>query len=105
MIDFPCLMRESKLRGGCYANGHSSIKMWGWFGCCYPWLGGPTSKDSEGDTLELFINASGEIILRSPIRKYELEDLLSKITPENRHKEIDWDEPDRVDSYRDCLKP
>lgn len=48
------------------------------------------AKISEGDTLELFINVTGEIILRSPIRKYELEDLLSKITPENRHEEIDW---------------
>lgn len=63
------------------------------------------AKISEGDTLELFINASGEIILRSPIRKYELEDLLSKITPENRHKEIDWDGLDLADSYRDCHKP
>ena len=63
------------------------------------------AKISEGDTLELFINAAGEIILRSPIRKYELEDLLSKITPEIRHEEIDWGQPDLADSYRDCHKP
>ncbi len=47
----------------------------------------------QGSEIELIIAENDEIITLKPKRlqkKYTLEDLLSQITPENRHNEIDF---------------
>ena len=48
---------------------------------------------SEGDCLALALDKDGHIILRSSQRRYELAELVSKITPKNRHGETDWGQP------------
>lgn len=45
---------------------------------------------SEGDCLALNLDRKGGIVLRSTRRKYELADLVSRITRKNRHRETDW---------------
>lgn len=47
---------------------------------------------AEGDHLSLSLAKDGSIVLRSTRRKYELRDLVAKITSKNRHGEIDWGE-------------
>ena len=52
--------------------------------------------DSAGlkadDTVE--INASQDgFVVKKARRKYVLKDLLSRVTPENRHDSVDWDGP------------
>jgi antitoxin MazE len=47
----------------------------------------------QGSEMELYVIGSENIITLKPKRakkKYTLEELLSQITPENRHKEIDF---------------
>ncbi len=44
----------------------------------------------EGDSLEVDLDRDGAIILRSAPKRYELADLVSRITPKNRHEETDW---------------
>lgn len=46
----------------------------------------------EGDTVEVSVQ-DGAILIRPARPSYSLEDLVSKITPKNRHDETDWDEP------------
>jgi antitoxin MazE len=48
---------------------------------------------SEGDCLAMALNRDGAIVLRSSRRRYELSELVSRITPANRHRETDWGEP------------
>jgi len=48
---------------------------------------------SQGSEIELYISESEESITLKPKKlkkKYTLEELLSQITPENRHNEIDF---------------
>jgi antitoxin MazE len=45
---------------------------------------------SEGDRLTLNLAADGSIVLRSTRRKYELRELVSRISTRNRHSETDW---------------
>lgn len=45
---------------------------------------------AEGTIVEIDAT-SGEITVRKP--RYALEDLVSRITPENRHSETDWGGP------------
>ncbi len=47
---------------------------------------------SEGDSIELNLDAEGSIVVRSTRRKYELAELVSGITPRNRHRETEWGE-------------
>lgn len=44
----------------------------------------------EGDTLEIVIPSKGRVELSRNRRKPTLKELVSKITPENRHDETDW---------------
>jgi antitoxin MazE len=44
----------------------------------------------EGDSLALDFDSDGCIILRPTRRKYDLAELVSRITPRNRHRETDW---------------
>jgi antitoxin MazE len=43
----------------------------------------------EGDAVELKVDASGLRVSPAPPR-YRLASLLRKVTPQNRHTEIDW---------------
>jgi antitoxin MazE len=48
---------------------------------------------SEGDCLAMDLDRDGTIVLRSTKRRYELSDLVSRITTRNRHRETDWGQP------------
>ena len=45
---------------------------------------------NEGDSLALDLDRDGAIVLRPTRRKYELSELVSRITSKNRHRETDW---------------
>ena len=48
---------------------------------------------SQGSEIELYVTGSDDCITLKPkkaTKKYTLEELLSQITPENKHKEIDF---------------
>jgi antitoxin MazE len=45
---------------------------------------------SEGDSLEMDLDADGSIVLRPARKTYELSELVSRITTKNRHRESDW---------------
>lgn len=47
---------------------------------------------SEGDEVEMVVE-NGLLTVQPVHRKLSLESLVAKITPENRHKEIDWGKP------------
>jgi len=44
----------------------------------------------EGDCVKLAPDREGRIVLRPAQRKYELSELVARITPKNRHREADW---------------
>lgn len=46
----------------------------------------------EGDTVTLSVKG-GAIVIRPSRPRYALEDLVDRITPQNRHKETDWGGP------------
>jgi antitoxin MazE len=46
----------------------------------------------EGDTVDISVK-NGAIVIRPSRRTYSLEELTAKITPRNRHDEIDWGAP------------
>ena len=48
---------------------------------------------NEGDSVALTLDGTGAIVLRPTGRKYELSELVSRITPKNRHRETDWGRP------------
>lgn len=54
---------------------------------------------AEGDSVTLALDRTGGIILRPKRRKYELSDLVSRITPKNRHRETDWGRPKGEESW------
>ena len=54
---------------------------------------------AEGDRLTLNVATDGSIVLRSTRRKYELQQLVSRITAKNRHSETDWGEPAGQESW------
>jgi antitoxin MazE len=53
----------------------------------------------EGDNLALDFDRDGSIVLRPVRRKYELSELVSRITPKNRHRETDWGQPKGEESW------
>jgi antitoxin MazE len=53
---------------------------------------------NEGDCLTLALGRDGGIVLRPARRRYELPDLVSRITSKNRHRETDWGQPQGVES-------
>ena len=55
---------------------------------------------ADGDRLTLDLARDGSIVLRSSRRRYELRQLLSRITPRNRHRETDWGAPAGRESWR-----
>lgn len=44
----------------------------------------------EGDDLDIQVTKSGRISIESAKARLTLADLVSAITPENRHEETDW---------------
>lgn len=50
------------------------------------------ARVGEGDTVEVTVK-DGAIIIRPAQVTYTLEELVSKITPRNRHAETDWGKP------------
>ncbi len=54
---------------------------------------------AEGDRLKLNLATDGSIVLRSARRKYELRQLVSRITSKNRHSETDWGPPAGKESW------
>jgi len=53
----------------------------------------------EGDSVTLALDRKGGIVLRPVQRKYELSELVSRITPKNRHRETDWGPPQGEESW------
>jgi antitoxin MazE len=51
------------------------------------------AKLKTGDDLELDVEGPGRVRIRKSKRKPTLEELVSRITPENRHSETEWGEP------------
>ena len=54
---------------------------------------------AEGDRLSLELDADGSIVLRPARRRYELDQLISRITAKNRHGETDWGTPMGKESW------
>jgi antitoxin MazE len=48
---------------------------------------------AEGDRVSLAVTKDGDILLRAGRPKYSLKELVSGITPKNRHRETDWGKP------------
>ena len=53
----------------------------------------------EGDCVKLTLDRAGGIVLRPARRTYQLADLVSQITPKNRHGETDWGRPAGEESW------
>ena len=51
------------------------------------------AKLREGDAVDFEVKAPGVIVVRAARIQPTLEDLVAKITPKNRHGEIDWGKP------------
>ena len=54
---------------------------------------------NEGDSLALVVGRDGSVVLRSTQRRYELSELVSKISSKNRHRETDWGLPQGKESW------
>ena len=54
---------------------------------------------SEGHCVALALDSDGGIVLRPTRRRYELSELVSRITPKNRHRETDWGQPQGEESW------
>jgi antitoxin component of MazEF toxin-antitoxin module len=57
------------------------------------------ARISEGDCLALNLERDGTIVLRSTRRRYDLSELVSRITSRNRHRETDWGPPSGEESW------
>ena len=53
----------------------------------------------EGDCVALALDTDGAVVLRPTRRRYELSELVSRITPKNRHRETDWGQPQGEESW------
>lgn len=53
----------------------------------------------EGDCVKMSLDRDGAIVLRPAGRKYDLSDLVARITPKNRHGETDWGRPEGEESW------
>lgn len=52
----------------------------------------PTQKRKTVSKTTLPLEKTGNVVLRPTRKKYKLTELVSRITPKNRHKETDWGE-------------
>jgi antitoxin MazE len=53
----------------------------------------------EGDSLAMDLDRDGSIVLRTVPKKYDLSELVSRITTKNRHSVTDWGEPRGKESW------
>ena len=53
----------------------------------------------EGDSVKMALDRDGAIVLRPARRRYDLSDLVARITPKNRHRETDWGQPVGKESW------
>jgi antitoxin MazE len=53
----------------------------------------------EGDSVKLSLDRDGGIVVRPARPKYELSDLVARITPKNRHRETVWGAPQGEESW------
>jgi len=51
------------------------------------------AKLHNGDTLDLDVEGPGAVRMRKPKHKPTLEELVARISDQNRHGETDWGEP------------
>lgn len=56
------------------------------------------ARIGEGDTVEVSV-MDGSIIVRPAQAAYSLHELVSKITPRNRHSETDWGKPKGIEQW------
>ncbi|MGH9673890.1 MAG: AbrB/MazE/SpoVT family DNA-binding domain-containing protein [Bryobacteraceae bacterium] len=54
---------------------------------------------SEGDCVSVALDRKGGIVLRPTRRRYELSELVARITRRNRHRETDWGQPQGEESW------
>lgn len=54
---------------------------------------------AEGDCVQLALDGEGGIVLRPVRRRYELADLVARISPRNRHRETEWGSPQGRESW------
>jgi antitoxin MazE len=57
------------------------------------------AKLREGDCLALGLASDGRIELRPTRKRYELSELVARITPKNRHRETDWGRPQGEETW------
>ena len=50
----------------------------------------PDTRLRERDELTLAVGKNGAIVIKPAQRRYQLDELISKITARNRHGETDW---------------
>ncbi len=49
-----------------------------------------TARLKEGESVSVSVGKDRSVIMRPSRQKYRLQELVSRITPENRHGETDW---------------
>jgi antitoxin MazE len=54
---------------------------------------------SKGDSVTLNLDNKGCIVVRPTRRRYELAELVARITPKNRHRETNWGQPQGEESW------
>ncbi len=73
------------------ANIETAIAKWGnSTGIRIPKAVAERAELHEGDAVEIAAEGPGVIIVRAVKRELRLADLVSRITPKNRHSEEDW---------------
>ncbi len=72
-------------------QSHSRIAKWGnSLAVRIPLAIAKQANLAEGDSVNLAPDPEGGIALRPARRRYELSDLVARITPGNVHSETDW---------------
>jgi antitoxin MazE len=80
--------------------GNDTVSKWG--NSLAVWIPQGIARQArlnEGDNVALALHRDGSIVLRSTRPRFELSDLVSRITPKNRHKETDWGQPQGEESW------
>ena len=54
---------------------------------------------SGGNCVALALSGEGGIVLRPSRPRYELTELVARITPKNRHRETEWSQPQGEESW------
>ena len=54
---------------------------------------------AEGDSIAMALDNEGAIVLRPTRRRYQLSELVSRITSKNLHRETEWGPRQREESW------